>query len=192
MFVCRYSTIAWTASLAKGAQADVSYALRGKNASENTFNFFNALGDIAFAFAGHNVVLEIQATIPSTPEKPSKKPMWKGVIVAYAVVAICYFPVAFIGYWAFGDKVDDNIMITLQKPTWLIAAANIFVFIHVIGGYQIYAMPVFDMLETLLVKKVKLPPSTMLRITTRTIYVGEASNFLDLFMGLEYFFNFFL
>ncbi|XP_057811107.1 lysine histidine transporter 1-like isoform X2 [Salvia miltiorrhiza] len=176
-----YSTVAWTASIAKGAPANVGYGLRGKNPSENTFNFFNALGDIAFAFAGHNVVLEIQATIPSTPEKPSKKPMWKGVIFAYLVVAICYFPVAGFGYYVFGDKVDDNILMTLQKPAWLIASANMFVFVHVVGGYQIYAMPVFDMMETFLVKKMKFKPSGMLRFTTRTLFVG-----LTMFIGMTF------
>uniref|UniRef100_A0A803P8F0 Amino acid transporter transmembrane domain-containing protein n=1 Tax=Cannabis sativa TaxID=3483 RepID=A0A803P8F0_CANSA len=46
------------------------------------------LGDVAFAFAGHNVVLEIQETIPSTPDKPSKKPMCKGVLViGFSVIA---------------------------------------------------------------------------------------------------------
>lgn len=43
--------------------------------------------------------------------------MMKGVIVAYLVVALCYFPVALIGYWMFGNSVDDNILITLEKPT---------------------------------------------------------------------------
>ncbi|KAG6407945.1 hypothetical protein SASPL_130946 [Salvia splendens] len=189
-------SIAWMASLAKGASENVSYGLRGKNMSENTFNFFNALGDIAFAFAGHNVVLEIQATIPSTPEKPSKKPMWKGVVVAYFVVFICYFPVAFFGYYVFGDKVDDNILMTLEKPAWLIASANIFVFIHVVGGYQVHhpshftlsslsgympchAMLVFDMMETFLVKQMKFKPSDVLRFTTRTLYVG-----LTMFIGM--------
>ncbi|MFS7980253.1 putative amino acid transporter, transmembrane domain-containing protein [Helianthus anomalus] len=105
-----------------------------------------------FAYAGHNVVLEIQATITSTPEKPSKGPMWKGVLVAYIVlVAICYFPVAISGYWEYGNRVSDNVMISLEKPVWLIAAANVFVVVHVIGSYQVYAMPVFDMIETLLV-----------------------------------------
>ncbi|KAG6515378.1 hypothetical protein ZIOFF_025790 [Zingiber officinale] len=121
---------------------------------------------------GHNVVLEIQATIPSTPEKPSKKPMWKGVVVAYLVVAICYFPVAILGYWTFGNAVDDNILMTLQKPTWLIAAANMFVVIHVIGSYQIYAMGVFDMLETLLVTTFRLPPGITLRLVARSLYVA--------------------
>ncbi|KAA8529730.1 hypothetical protein F0562_034170 [Nyssa sinensis] len=166
-----YSTIAWVASVKKGAQPDVDYGPRDKTTSGNVFNFFSALGDVAFAYAGHNVVLEIQATIPSTPEKPSKKPMWKGVVVAYIVVAICYFPVALFGYWAFGNRVEDNILVTLEKPKWLIAAANLFVVVHVIGSYQIYAMPVFDMLETWLVKKMNFSPSTALRFTTRTLYV---------------------
>jgi hypothetical protein len=96
-----------------------------------------AMGEVAFSYAGHNVVLEIQATIPSTPEKPSKIAMWKGVVVAYLGVAFCYLPVAFVGYYIFGNTVDDNILITLQRPTWLIVTANIFVIVHVIGGYQV-------------------------------------------------------
>ncbi|KAL7093885.1 hypothetical protein ACP275_11G067100 [Erythranthe tilingii] len=176
-----YSSIAWMASLAKGTSKDVEYTLRGENTQANVFNFFNALGDIAFAYAGHNVVLEIQATIPSTPEKPSKKAMWKGVIFAYAVVAICYFPVAFVGYYIFGNTVDDNILLTLEKPRWLIACANMFVLVHVIGSYQIYAMPVFDMLETFLVKQMKFKPSFGLRFTTRTLYVA-----FTMFVGMTF------
>ncbi|KAJ0629908.1 putative amino acid transporter, transmembrane domain-containing protein [Helianthus annuus] len=167
-----YSTIAWTASLDKGVQPDVEYGYKAKSTVGTVFNFFSALGDVAFAYAGHNVVLEIQATIPSTPEKPSKGPMWKGVIVAYIVVALCYFPVALIGYWVYGNGVDDNILVTLEKPTWLIAMANMFVVVHVIGSYQIYAMPVFDMMETVLVKKLNFPPGFMLRFITRNLYVA--------------------
>ncbi|KAK8560676.1 hypothetical protein V6N13_003360 [Hibiscus sabdariffa] len=143
-----YSTIAWGASVDKGVQPDVEYGYKAKTGVGTMFNFFSGLGDIAFAYAGHNVVLEIQATIPSTPDKPSKGPMLKGVFVAYIVVALCYFPVALIGYWMFGNAVEDNILISLEKPAWLIAMANIFVVIHVIGSYQIYAIPVFDMIET--------------------------------------------
>lgn len=121
----------------KGRQEGVEFGYKATTTSGIVFNFFSALGDVAFAYAGHNVVLEIQATIPSTPEKPSKKPMWKGVVVAYIVVAICYFPVALIGYWAFGNTVEDNILITLEKPRWLIAIANMFVVVHVIGSYQV-------------------------------------------------------
>lgn len=171
--ICSYSTIAWATSVKKGVQPNVDYSSRASTTSGNVFNFLNALGDVAFAYAGHNVVLEIQATIPSTPEKPSRIPMWKGVVVAYVVVAICYFPVAFVCYYIFGNSVDDNILMTLENPIWLIATANAFVVIHVIGSYQIYAMPVFDMLETFLVKKMMFTPSFKLRFITRTLYVGK-------------------
>lgn len=59
----------------KGVQADVDYGYKASSLSGTVLNFFTALGDVAFAYAGHNVVLEIQATIPSMPEKPSKLPM---------------------------------------------------------------------------------------------------------------------
>lgn len=134
---CSYSTIAWAASLNKGKQSDVEYGYKSPSAGGTVLSFFNALGSVAFAYAGHNVVLEIQSTIPSTPEKPSKKPMWRGVIVAYIIVALCYFPVAIIGFWAFGNTVNDDILISLEKPRWLIATANMMVVIHVIGGYQV-------------------------------------------------------
>ncbi|WVZ95273.1 hypothetical protein U9M48_041058, partial [Paspalum notatum var. saurae] len=167
-----YSTIAWGASLHKGKLPDVDYHVRAATAPERVFDFFGALGDVAFAYAGHNVVLEIQATMPSTPENPSKKPMWRGVLGAYIMVAVCYFPVSFIGYWAFGNQVDDNILITLNKPRWLIALANMMVVVHVIGSYQIFAMPVFDMMETVLVKKLRFSPGLSLRLIARTTYVA--------------------
>ncbi|MFQ6629677.1 hypothetical protein Gotur_007816 [Gossypium turneri] len=167
-----YSTIAWAASIGKGVQPNVDYSYKSTSNPGKVFDFLAGLGEIAFAYAGHNVVLEIQATMPSTPEKPSKGPMWKGVIVAYLIVAICYLPVAFIGYWAFGNSVNDNILLTLENPTWLIATANIFVVIHVIGSYQIFAMPVFDMMESYMVKELRFRPCLRLRLISRTLYVA--------------------
>ncbi|KAA3483288.1 lysine histidine transporter 2-like [Gossypium australe] len=167
-----YSTIAWAASIGKGVQPNVDYSYKSTSNPGKVFDFLAGLGEIAFSYAGHNVVLEIQATMPSTPEKPSKGPMWKGVIVAYLIVAICYLPVAFIGYWAFGNSVNDNILLTLENPTGLIATANIFVVIHVIGSYQIFAMPVFDMMESYMVKELRFRPCLRLRLISRTLYVA--------------------
>ncbi|KAK9925460.1 hypothetical protein M0R45_033784 [Rubus argutus] len=176
-----YSTIAWTSSLHKGVVEDVQYGYKAKSATGTSFDFLAALGTVAFAYAGHNVVLEIQATIPSTPEKPSKGPMWRGVVFAYIVVALCYFPVALVGYYIFGNSVSDDILVTLERPKWIIAAANMFVVIHVIGSYQVYAMPVFDMMETLLVKRLNFRPNFRLRFITRTTYVA-----FTMFLGITF------
>ncbi|KAB2614062.1 lysine histidine transporter 1-like [Pyrus ussuriensis x Pyrus communis] len=134
-------------SLARSSvQPDVAYGYKSGSTPGTVFNFFTALGDVAFAYAGHDV--------------PSKKPMWRGVVLAYIVVVLCYFP--------------DNIFISLEKPEWLIITANLFVVVHVIGSYQLFAMPVFDMVETLLVKKLHFRPTLILRFVSQNIYVGFA------------------
>lgn len=103
-----------------------------------TLEFLSALGMVAFAYGGHNVVFEIQATIPSTPRNPSKRPMWKGAIVAYVIVAFCYFPVALVGYMTFGNNVEENIFTSLHDPKALIILVNMLVFIHFLGiSYQV-------------------------------------------------------
>lgn len=176
-----YSAIAWIASAIKGVQPNISYGPRYSTSTGEFFGFLSGLGAIAFAFSGHNVVLEIQATIPSTPEVPSKKPMWKGSLLAYIVVFLCYMPVACVGYLVFGNEVKDNVMLSLEKPAWLIAAANIFVVIHVIGSYQVFAMPVFDMLESFLVLKLNCKPSKKLRLLARSTYVA-----VTMFAGIAF------
>ncbi|XVF54003.1 hypothetical protein PTKIN_Ptkin05aG0146600 [Pterospermum kingtungense] len=166
-----YSTIAWGASVNKNVQPDVQYGYKAKTVAGIVSNFFGALSDVSFAYAGHNVVLEIQATIPYTLEKPSKGLMWRGVIVAYIIMALCYFSVALVRYWMFGNSVQDNILISLEKLAWLIAMANMFVVVHVIGSYHIDAIPVIDMIETVLVKKLNFKPTRMLWFIVCNFYV---------------------
>jgi fatty acid desaturase len=98
---------------------------------------------IAFAYAGHNVVLEIQATLPSTPERPSKIAMWRGVVWAYVIVAACYFPVAIICYWAYGNQLAaySNILqfegMLRHNYKGILTAANVMLIIHILGSYQV-------------------------------------------------------
>jgi amino acid permease len=129
-----YSTIAWIAPLVVDPAKDL---IGCHDKGRDAFKVLNALGQMAFAYAGHNVVLEIQATIPSIPSRPSKIPMWKGVILAYMIVALCYFPVALVGLFKFSNNIDDNILMSLENPRALIAVANMMVFIHVVGSYQV-------------------------------------------------------
>ncbi|PRQ20722.1 putative amino acid transporter, transmembrane domain-containing protein [Rosa chinensis] len=171
-----YASIAFVASTIQGVnhRENVTYGIRSSTLAGQIFDLLNGCGTIAFAFAGHSVALEIQATIPSTPEKPSKHAMWKGVVVAYVVVAFCYLSVSLSGYWAYGSHVEDDVLISLDKPAWLIAAANFMVFIHVIGSYQIFSMPVFDQIEQYLVENRGFTPGLPLRIIARSLYVAAA------------------
>lgn len=60
---------------------------------------------------------------------------------------------------------------------------------------QLYAMPVFDMIETVMVKKLHFEPSWLLRFVVRNVYVGEqnhtlvSSNFFLLHDLLNAFWN---
>ncbi|XP_042024790.1 lysine histidine transporter-like 5 isoform X1 [Salvia splendens] len=168
-----YSFIATGASLWKGFTGHhvVNYGFRSTTTINIIFDIFSSLGVLSFAFAGHSVALEIQATIPSTHTKPSKNPMTKGVTVAYLIVALCYFPVAISGYWAFGNEVEDDVLLSLEHPKWLISAANFMVFIHVIGSYQVFGMPIFDKIESALVTKWHFNPGRPLRLVARSAYV---------------------
>ncbi|XP_019432090.1 PREDICTED: lysine histidine transporter-like 5 [Lupinus angustifolius] len=192
MSVC-YSMVAFCTSIVKGTEHHPHhYGLRSHTLPGKIFDIFNALGTIAFAFAGHSVVLEIQATLPSTPEIPSKKLMWRGVMVAYTVVILCYLSVAISGFWAFGNYVEDDVLISLEHPNWLIAVANFMVFIHVIGSFQVFAMPVFDTIESNLVQKWNFNPSRTLRIIARSTYVvivGFVAICIPFFGGLLGFFG---
>ena len=62
-----YSTIAFGASVAHGRIPDVQYNLDGFTLANGLFGVWNALGTVAFAYGGHNVVLEIQVGSNSTP-----------------------------------------------------------------------------------------------------------------------------
>lgn len=53
--------------------------------------------------------LEIKGTMPSSEKKPSRVPMWRGIQGAYIVIALCLFPIAIGGYWAYGNKVLESI-----------------------------------------------------------------------------------
>jgi len=151
------------------------YNLDGFTLTEGVFGCFNALGTIAFAYGGHNVVLEIQSTIKKPAgsehkENATLKPMMFGVYVAYFLVAYCYFGVTFSGYAAFGSATGSQIIYSLKHPTWAVITASIFVIIHVLGSFQVYAMPIYDMLEYQMVKR-NIPNGWISRLIYRTMYV---------------------
>lgn len=62
-----YCTLIWVLSISKGRPRGMSYEpLQAKSDVDRLFEILNALGIIAFAFRGHNLVLEIQVRKYST------------------------------------------------------------------------------------------------------------------------------
>lgn len=108
----------------------VSYSLQGSS-SMKMFKAFNALGTIAFSF-GDAMLPEIQSTI----RDPEKKNMYKGISTAYGIIMLTYWQLAFMGYWAFGSKVQPYIVASLTNPEWTIVMANLFAVIQTAGCFQ--------------------------------------------------------
>ena len=84
---------------------------------------------------GHNIALEIQATLPSPP---TVRRMMRGVNVAFVVTGVLYFAVAISGYAAMGRDAGSNIILSLSNgPMWVRNLARIMVVVHVLAAYQV-------------------------------------------------------
>ncbi|KAL0923478.1 hypothetical protein M5K25_007537 [Dendrobium thyrsiflorum] len=150
-----YCTIIWAVSISLGRLPQTSYTPPdGRGRINRVLDMINAIGIIAFAFRGHNLVLEIQATMPSTPKNPSRIQMWRGVKAAYLVVVFCFYPIAIGGFWAYGNKIPPSgILHALlafhghDTSRVVLGLTCLLVVINCLSSFQIYAMPVFDNLE---------------------------------------------
>ncbi|KAM7257215.1 hypothetical protein ACFE04_012956 [Oxalis oulophora] len=178
-----YCTLIWVLSIRKGRLQNVSYDLPAemdKSVMDRFSTVLNSLGIIVIAFRGHNLLLEIQGTLPSSSKHPSKKPMWRGVIVSYIIVPMCLLPPAIVGFWAYGNKVHQNG--GMLKAFWefhkretsnlVMAALYTILIINYLSSYQIYAMPAFDTLETIYVLRKKKRCSRCVRAGIRIFFGG--------------------
>ncbi|XP_057796978.1 lysine histidine transporter-like 8 [Salvia miltiorrhiza] len=194
-----YCTMMWCVSVTEGRLPGVSYdRVKPNTNTEWFFGILNAFGIIAFAFRGHNVTLEIQATMPSSEKKPSRVPMWRGIRAAYLVIALCLFPIAIGGYWAYGNKIPENggmleaIYAFHGRDTSqsILGLISLLVIINAVSSFQIYGMPMFDDVESKITKRLKRPLPWWLRVISRFMFgygcffVAVAIPFLGSLAGL--------
>ncbi|EPS73072.1 hypothetical protein M569_01683 [Genlisea aurea] len=182
-----YSTMMWTLSVSRKRPPSISYdPISSPSSTASLLSVLNALGIMAFAFRGHNLVLEIQATMPSTLQKPARVPMWRGAKVAYTLIAACLFPVAIGGYWAYGNLMPAggilNAVFAFHSrdiPTGLLSFTFILVVFNCLSSFQIYSMPVFDSFEAGYTSRTNKPCSVWVRSGFRVLY-----GFINLFVGV--------
>lgn len=175
-----YTTLIWMISVFKKRPQDISYSLATKGDSPlvTTVAVLNAIGIITFAFRGHNLVLEIQGTLPSTLKEPSSISMWKGAKLANLVLVFCFFPLAIGGYRGFGNKMlNSGILYSLQAADLsktargFLALTFLFVMFSCLSSFQIFSMPVFDMIEQFYTGKWNKKCSPCVRLFSRSVYV---------------------
>ncbi|CAM6087567.1 unnamed protein product [Calypogeia fissa] len=173
-----YCTLLWSISVDAGRPPGVTYDRVRKSDLTTTFTVLVAIGNITFAFRGHNLIPEIQATMPSSLKHPSQVPMWRGTKVAYILIALCYFPVAIAGYWAYGDKMlPSGLLFSLYRyhiqtaSRVLIGMTFLLLALHSVSTYQIYAMQQFDFIELMHSVKTNRPVPFWLRLLFRAVFV---------------------
>lgn len=173
---CGYCSIAIAMSGAHAAAHGPSTDLRheGLSTADRVFGVFNALGGVAFTFGGQAVLPEIQATLARPP--PTVQTMMRGLTLSYVVVILAYYGVAVTGYAAFGAGVGADVLLNLKEPAGLMAAANLMVVLHVAAAWQVFAMPIFDAVETAIRRAMRSPPRPLaMRLCVRSAYVAAVT-----------------
>ncbi|CAH9144803.1 unnamed protein product [Cuscuta epithymum] len=139
----------------------------------------------------------LSATMPSTFKHPAHVPMWKGAKVAFFFVAMCLFPIAIGGYWAYGNLMPSGGMLSAlfeyhshDIPRGLLAVTFLLVVFSCLSSFQIYSMPAFDSFEAGYSSRTNRPCPIWVRSGFRVFYgffslfVGVALPFLSSFAGL--------
>ncbi|KAL7245459.1 hypothetical protein ACSBR2_000733 [Camellia fascicularis] len=94
--------------------------------SEKVWRSFQAIGDIAFAYAYSTVLIEIQDTLKSHP--PENKVMKRASLVGVTTTTLFYVLCGGFGYAAFGNNTPGNFLTVTgfgsYEPFWLIDLAT--------------------------------------------------------------------
>ncbi|CAN1315431.1 Lysine histidine transporter-like 8 [Linum perenne] len=136
-------------------------------------------------------------TMPSSGKTLSKVPMWRGVQIAYLIIALCLFPLAIGGHWAYGNLTEYGGMLNAlykyhgrETSNIILGSASLLIVINSISSFQIYAMPAFDNLELRYTSKTDKPCPWWLRSGLRlffgclTCFIAVALPFLPSLAGL--------
>ncbi|CAL1372916.1 unnamed protein product [Linum trigynum] len=179
-----YCTLLWALPVAKGRIPNADYGSSSSSSSESGMgrmsDVLNGIGIIMLSFRGHNLVLEIQGTLPSGQMIQSRKTMWRAVVISYAIVMVILFPLAIAGFWAYGNKVPSSggmlkaflLFHGSRTSEPLRGLVYLLLLINCLTSYPIYAMPVFDNLELRFVSMKNKPCSRLVRVCLRLFFGG--------------------
>uniref|UniRef100_A0A1D1ZL67 Lysine histidine transporter 1 n=1 Tax=Anthurium amnicola TaxID=1678845 RepID=A0A1D1ZL67_9ARAE len=117
--------------------------------SNRAFNIFTSISILAAIF-GNGILPEIQATLAP----PAAGKMVKGLLMCYSVIFLTFYSAAVSGYWAFGSKVNSNILKSLMPdsgpslaPTWILGLAVTFVLLQLLAIGLVYSQVAYEIME---------------------------------------------
>uniref|UniRef100_A0A7N0VMS8 Amino acid transporter transmembrane domain-containing protein n=1 Tax=Kalanchoe fedtschenkoi TaxID=63787 RepID=A0A7N0VMS8_KALFE len=114
---------------------------------DKVWRVFQSVGNIAFAYSFSNILVEIQDTLK--PDPPENKVMRKASLIGILTTTVFYLLCGVLGYAAFGNDAPGNFLTGFGffEPFWLIDFANVCIAVHLVGAYQVYAQPIFAIVE---------------------------------------------
>ena len=112
-----------------------------KTSPVTTTSFFSAFGAIAFAFGGISAFPTIQCDMRQQSQFNSS------IVLAHIVVVLMYLPISILGFLAFGDDVQTNVIMNLSSTSGITKCVAALVTTHVLLGFVILLNPVSQQLE---------------------------------------------
>ncbi|CAL9173497.1 unnamed protein product [Musa hybrid cultivar] len=143
---------------------------------QRTFNAFTSISILASLY-GNGILPEIQATMAP----PATGKMVKGLMLCYSVIIVTFYSAAVSGYWAFGNKVNSNVLNSLLPnsgpslaPTWLLGLSVVFVLLQLLAIGLVYSQVAYEIIEknSADIKKSKFSKRNLVpRLILRTLYM---------------------
>lgn len=109
----------------------------------------NSFGIIAFAYGGHSVLPDVQASLHKHDMAKSHRSMIKGLTAAYSLIFPCYLSICTIAYAAFGSTVSSWLVESIQPDVSraVLILINVFVLVNNFALGAVYLQAVFTLLE---------------------------------------------
>ncbi|CAI0459881.1 unnamed protein product, partial [Linum tenue] len=116
--------------------------------AERFWRICQAIGDIAFAYAYSTDLDCMQDTLKSSPAE--NKAMKHASFVGVSTTTVFYLLCGCVGYAAFREHAPGDLLSGsgFDHPVWLLNVANVCMAIHLIGAYQVFAQPIFSLVES--------------------------------------------
>ncbi|XP_023326958.1 amino acid transporter ANT1 isoform X2 [Eurytemora carolleeae] len=105
--------------------------------------FLKAFGSIMFAFAGASTFPTIQA------DMKNRSQFNYAAVIAILILFLIYFPMAAGGYFALGELVQDNIVLSMSDG-WERVVVEIMLLLHLVSAFPIITNPPAQIFEEIL------------------------------------------
>lgn len=140
-------------SIADGSNEDVDFKKPETDNGSPSFAFgiLLSFGTVAFAFGGHSVLPDVQASLVESKQniRETQRAMKRGLCWSYGLIVVCYTTVSALGYAAFGSAVSPFVVEDFSgyiSPAWQ-TALYILLLVNIIALGAVYIQAAFVLLE---------------------------------------------